>query len=237
MVGKEHLGVNPYALGTSFKARFTLFLFGQKLFQNSARQKIISNHEYLKVCTLAREPWAKARMFREIIDLRSKMIELENRRVELTKGRLVELMSGGKVDFDEIIRVMTAEKGVLELLRLKLQEERKDLVVLKEKTQLKLKKFKKDGKAYKTVKRCLGIAIHNINRHIELMKKFIDRMGQGLEIADRNLRELMSDNFDLKEDPTVVFEEARKYLEEEATCLNNALEALAILLRDAEIQV
>jgi len=176
-------------------------------------------------------------LFREIVDLKRKFVELENKRAKLLKEKLDELASGGNVNFNEVLRVINAEKGVLELLRLKVQEEKENLAKSKRKFQEKIRELRKEKKAVKAVKRGINIALYNIKLHIEMTEKFVDKMLQGLEIVERNLGKIASDNFDLDEDPTPIFEEAMKYLSEEDTCLNNAFEALATVFSDASEKI
>jgi hypothetical protein len=160
-------------------------------------------------------------MFREVIDLRNKVVELENRRTELVKEKLEGFMRGEKSDLDEIVKVITAEKGLLELLRLKLREERDSLSASKDKLKSKLNQLKKEKKFSKSVKRCLDIAFHNLQRHDDLLEKFVDKMMKGLEITEQNLQKLKLGNFDFDEDPNSFFKEASKYLAEEDACINN----------------
>lgn len=169
-------------------------------------------------------------MFQEIMDLKDKILDLENKRVRLTKEKLMEFASEGKVDFDEIGRTMNSEKEALELLRLKLQEERERLTTSKDALESKLM----EEKAYKTAEGYLEMAHDNMRRHNELLGNFADKMMQGLEIAEGNLSELRLKNLDFAQDPNPFFEEAKKYLAEGAACLNSAYEAIEAMFKNIE---
>lgn len=173
-------------------------------------------------------------MFREVIDLRNKIIELENKRTQLVKEKLERFMNGEKTDLDEIDRVIVAETGLLELLRLKLREERHDLLASKDKLQSKLNQLKKEKKFSKSVKRCLDIAFHNMQRHNDLLEKFVDKMMRGLEITKQNIQRLRLGNLDFDKDPNSLFNDANKYLAEEDACISNVFEAIETTLRDSE---
>jgi hypothetical protein len=168
-------------------------------------------------------------VFKETIDLRNKLVALEEDRVRETRKAL---LSGGK-QWKDVLEVLKAEEGVITLLKIRLHDDVKTTEVSRTSLDARLKELEKKGPIPDAVRSGLNVALLNANRHVECMTKFADTMEKALKVTKANLKKTKKGG-GTKVNPTPLLEEAQNYLAEDETCLNNIMEAMWATFVDSE---
>jgi hypothetical protein len=168
-------------------------------------------------------------VFKETIDLRNKLVALEEDRVRETRKAL---SSGGK-QWKDVLTVLKAEEGIIALLRMRLQDDIKSTEISRNSLEARLKALEKNGPVPDAVKSGLNVALLNASRHVECLTKFADAMEKALKITKANLKKAKRGGR-TKVNPTPLLEDAQKYLAEDDTCLNNIMEAMWATFVDSE---
>jgi len=168
-------------------------------------------------------------LFKETVELRNKLVVLEQERVLKTR----EVFDGKKGSFAEALEIIKAESGILTLLRLRLGDDKKGTAKSRESLEVKLKEIGSSRKVPDAVRSGLNVALANADNHVECMSKFVDAMEGALRITRSNLTRYKK-GLAIKKDPTPYLDAAQKYLAEDETCLNNVVESMWAIFVDSE---